>query len=462
MLRVPGRQWPPFCLIRTGEMFDTIRIRIILIINTNRVELNMNKTMMVGGLAIFAAVGVAKADGMDASAVISTYGNIAQAGYEDSLVAAKDLDKAIQALVTSPSVDSLAGARNAWLESRKPYQQTEVYRFGNPLVDDWEGKVNAWPLDEGLIDYVDSSYGGESEENELYTANIIANPSVNINGQLIDAATITPELLSGELHEAGGIESNVAAGYHAIEFLLWGQDLNGGEAGAGNRQHTDYDVSNCSGGNCDRRGQYLSAASALLISDLEEMAASWAPGGAARQALTDMGETTALSAILTGMGSLSYGELAGERMQLGLMLHDPEEEHDCFADNTSASHYYDGLGVQNVFQGSYTRPNGEQVSGPSLAELVRAKDAALADELTADLDKSVNALNELLVSQSEGQAYDQLIAEGNESGNALVQSAIDALVDQTKNIERVVSVLELDSIAFEGSDSLDDPTSVFH
>ena len=58
-----------------------------------------------------------------------------------------------------------------------------------------------------------------------------------------------------------------------------------------------------------------------------------------------------LSTILIGMGSLSYGELAGERMKLGVMLHDPEEENDCFSDNTHASHYNDARGIRNVYPG---------------------------------------------------------------------------------------------------------------
>ena len=122
-----------------------------------------------------------------------------------------------------------------------PYQQTEGYRFGNAIVDDWEGKVNAWPLDEGLIDYVDAElYGEESEENPLYTANVIANPELRIGADVVDAKAITPELLAGTLQEAQGVESNVATGYHAIEFLLWGQDLNGTGPGSGERPATDY------------------------------------------------------------------------------------------------------------------------------------------------------------------------------------------------------------------------------
>ena len=105
-----------------------------------------------------------------------------------------------------------------------PYQQTEAYRFGNAIVDEWEGKVNAWPLDEGLIDYVDPSYGGATDENPYAAINVIASPSFTLSGGAVDASAITPELLEGTLQEADAIEANVATGYHAIEFLLWGQD----------------------------------------------------------------------------------------------------------------------------------------------------------------------------------------------------------------------------------------------
>lgn len=422
----------------------------------------MNRTnqLVPGLMLVLSSVGVVQAD-MNAADVIANYADIAQAGYADSLSTALKLKEAVIMLTATPSEQALESARQAWLDARVPYQQTEVYRFGNAIVDDWEGKVNAWPLDEGLIDYVDTSYGAGPDENDLYTANIIANPSVIINGQPIDAATITPVLLSDELHEAGGIESNVATGYHAIEFLLWGQDLNGGNAGAGSRSSADYDSNNCAKGHCDRRAQYLTAVTDLLISDLQYMAMAWAEDGEARTALVDMGDDGAIGAMLTGMGSLSYGELAGERMQLGLMLHDPEEEHDCFADNTSASHYYDGLGIQNIFLGQYERPDGDVVSGPSLFDLVNVNDQTLANELKTDLENSVAKLNALLESQHNGQAYDQLIAEGNTEGNATVQEAIDALIAQTRTIERVVVALGVDGIDFEGSDSLDDPSAVF-
>ena len=120
--------------------------------------------------------------------------------------------------------------------------------------------------------------------------------------------------MADKLQEAGGVEANVATGYHAVEFMLWGQDLNGTGPGAGNRPASDYNLKACTHGHCDRRAQYLSTATDLLVDDLAWMAGQWAPGGAARKAVLDGTDKAGLTAILTGLGSLSYGELAGERI----------------------------------------------------------------------------------------------------------------------------------------------------
>ncbi|MEM9577409.1 MAG: imelysin family protein [Pseudomonadota bacterium] len=397
----------------------------------------------------------------DKAAVLDNYADIALAKYQDSLTTAQALQAAVDALVANPSAEALEAAKTAWIQSRVPYQQTEVYRFGNAIVDDWEGKVNAWPLDEGLIDYVDPAYGGATDENEYAVLNVVANPSFKLSGETVDASAITPALLEGALHEADGVESNVATGYHAIEFLLWGQDLNGHGAGAGNRPWTDYAQGDaCTGGNCDRRGDYLKAATDLLVSDLEWMVAQWQEDGGARNQLT-ADENAGISAILTGMGSLSYGEQAGERMKLGVMLNDPEEEHDCFSDNTHNSHFYDALGIRNVYLGSYTRIDGTVVSGTSLASLVAAADAGVDAELTAKLNATMFEMSEMKTAAEAGFSYDMMLERGNEKGEALIMGAVDALVDQTRSIERAVAVLGVDAIEFEGSDSLDDPDAVF-
>jgi putative iron-regulated protein len=428
-------------------------------------EASMKTTLRSLVLGVCLTLAVPAADAGAASekrSVIDTYADIAQAIYEDALAGAKALQKAVDAFLAKPGEASLKAARQAWLAARDPYQTSEVYRFGNAIVDDWEGKVNAWPLDEGLIDYVDESYGKESDENPLFTANVIANPKIVHGGETVDATKITKALLSEALHEIGKVEANVATGYHAVEFLLWGQDLNGTGPGAGNRPWTDYAKGKaCTHGNCDRRGAYLEVATDLLVDDLAWMAAQWGPKGEARKGLAEGEEDAGLSAILTGMGSLSYGELAGERMKLGLLLHDPEEEHDCFSDNTHNSHYRNVVGIRGVYLGEYVRSNGKTVKGPSVSQLVAKADAALDRELRAKLDKTVAALAALKKRAETVEAYDQMIGENNAAGNAVVQAAIDALTDQTKSIERAVAALKLQPIRFEGSESLDDPAKVF-
>lgn len=423
----------------------------------------MSRPFMIGaGLALFVASTsfAAPAATVTPEAVLTHYADVAEAKYSDSLTTAKTLDAAIDALLAKPSKSTLNKARAAWIKARVPYQQSEVYRFGNKIVDDWEGKVNAWPLDEGLIDYVDKSYGTESDTNALYTANVIANKTIKIDGKEVDASNLTPDFLANTLHQAGKVEANVATGYHAIEFLLWGQDLNGTGPGAGNRPYTDYDLKNCTGGNCDRRAQYLKSASTLLVSDLQEMVDAWKPEGEATKTL--MADPKAgIAAILTGMGSLSYGELAGERMKLGLILHDPEEEHDCFSDNTHNSHYYDALGIREAYTGKYTRVDGTKMTGPSVSDLVVAKDKKLDKEMRSKLNTTMKAMSALVKRAKTVEHYDQMIAEGNKEGNATVQAGIDGLIDQTKSIQRVVAALDVGEVKLEGSDSLDNPSKVF-
>ena len=393
--------------------------------------------------------------------VLKTYADIAEATYGDSLATAKALQGSIDAFLAAPSVGSHQAAKLAWKLARVPYQQSEAFRFGNSIVDEWEGRVNAWPLDEGLIDYVDSGrYGEASDENVYFTANIIANPSLDLGGRTLKTPEITIDLIR-ELHELDEIEANVTTGYHAIEFLLWGQDLNGNGPGAGARPYTDYDLINCTHGNCDRRAAYLKVAVDLLVQDLEEMAASWGADGEARAAVMTGTDQQRLARILTGLGSLSYGEVAGERMKLGLMLHDQEEEHDCFSDNTHWSHYYDQIGIVNVYSGRYVRVDGTVVEGPSVSDLVAAKAPEVDIALTKALALTQDKMGAMAQAALDGEAYDQHIGDGNTDGNARVQAAIDGLLLQTKQIEAAVAALDLSTLQIEGSDSLDNPAAVF-
>ena len=395
----------------------------------------------------------AKVDEAAAKAVVAHYTEIVFAVFSDAESTAKDLQAAIDAFLAKPNEETLKAARTAWIAARVPYLQSEVFRFGNTIINDWEGQVNAWPLDEGLIDYVDSSYE-HALGNPAATANIIANPQIQVGEDKVDVSEITPEKLAS-LNELGGSEANVATGYHAIEFLLWGQDLNGTGPGAGNRPASDYlEGAGATGGHNDRRRAYLKAVTQLLVNDLEEMVGNWKPDVADnyRASLEAEPAESGLRKILFGMGSLSLGELAGERMKVSLEANSPEDEQDCFSDNTHNSHFYDAKGIRNVYLGEYTRVDGTKLTGPSLSSLVAKADPATDEALKNDLQATEAKIQIMVDHANKGEHYDQLIAAGNEPGNKIVRDAISALVKQTGSIEQAAAKLGISDLNPDNAD----------
>jgi len=386
-------------------------------------------------------------------AVVKHYADMVYAVYSDSLSTAKTLQTAIDAFLATPNDDTLKAAKAAWAAARVPYLQSEAFRFGNTIIDDWEGQVNAWPLDEGLIDYVDKSYE-HALGNPAAGANIIANTEIQVGEEKIDVKDITPEKLAS-LNELGGSEANVATGYHAIEFLLWGQDLNGTGPGAGNRPVSDYlEGKGATGGHNDRRRAYLKSVTELLVKDLEEMVGNWAPNVADNYRATLEAEPVndGLRKMLFGMGSLSLGELAGERMKVSLEANSPEDEQDCFSDNTHYSHFYDAKGIRNVYLGEYTRADGSKLTGPSLSSLVAKADPAADATLKADLEATEAKIQVIVDHALKGEHYDQLIAADNAAGNQIVRDAIASLVKQTGAIEQAAGKLGIANLSPDTAD----------
>lgn len=388
--------------------------------------------------------------------VVKHYGDIAHAVFSDALTTAETLQTKIDALLVKPSQATLDSARQAWKQARVPYQQSEVFRFGNSVVDDWEGQLNAWPLDEGLIDYVTTEHYHHEMGNVGATANIIASTSLKLGGTTLDLSSITPELLAS-LNELGGSEANVATGYHAIEFLLWGQDLNGTKPGAGQRAYTDYvQGDGCTNGHCDRRAAYLKAVTVLLINDLKYMEGQWVAGADNYRAeLESAKPKNALTKALFGMGSLALGELAGERMKVALEANSTEDEHDCFSDNTHFSHFYDAKGIENIYFGTYQRTDGSVLKGASLAQLVESKNPTLAKATEAQFKTTMASMQKMVdraEADKDGMKFDQMIAEGNEQGAQIITSAIAGLVALTRKIEAVAVELGVENLSPDTAD----------
>jgi putative iron-regulated protein len=287
------------------------------------------------------------------------------ASYGASIQSAATMQDRIDRFLQRPTQARLSAARNAWLSARDDYIVTEPFRFyGGPIDDPKtgpEGLINAWPMDEVYVDYVrDEPRGGIINDRAAYPK-------------------ITEDVIV-EANEKGG-ETNISSGWHAIEFLLWGQDRSA--TGPGARPASDY----ATAPNAARRAAYLRLTTERLLSDLRSVRRPWSPGdGAYRKAfLTDPDK--ALTNILRGIGTLNSHELAGERMAVALESTEQEDEHSCFSDNTNADVVNDLKGIRTVYMGKAAGVSG----GPGVDALLREVDPDLASELRSKLTATLSA-----------------------------------------------------------------------
>ncbi len=372
-------------------------------------------TLALGALTatpVFAAQPVAAASAaavgqLQAQDVVRHYSTLVYASYSDTVTAAQQMQKTIHAFLAKPSAETQAAARKAWLQAREFYGQTEAFRFYDGPIDSEdgpEGRLNAWPMDESYVDYV----VGDDK------AGLINNRKVVISKKRL-----------AELNEHDG-EENISTGWHAIEFMLWGQDLD--EKGPGARPFTDFVDGKKA--NADRRRQYLKVVNELLLDDLQSVAREWKPGVKNNfRAQFDKGGEASLRKIFVGLGSLSRGELAGERLEVAMASRDQEDEHSCFSDNTHRDAVTNAQGIQNVWLGSYRRLDGSVLQGPGLRDWVAMHDKAIAEKTSLQIAKSVAS------AQAIPAPFDQAIQGARDSAaRASIQATIDALVQQSKDL----------------------------
>jgi putative iron-regulated protein len=352
------------------------------------------------------AGGTSSADTADAMA---TYADLVVATYDASIASAGTMQAAIEAFLENPTAGTLAAAKDAWLAARVDYLPTEVYRFYDGPIDDPEdgpeGQINAWPMDEAFVDYtVDAPNGG-----------IVNDPAT--------FPEITTEVLVSQ-NEKGG-ETNISTGWHAIEFLLWGQDRN--EGAPGNRPVTDYTT----GKNAERRAAYLRTATQLLVDDLTAVRNEWDPATGAYRKTFLADPDQALADVLRGIGALSSGELAGERIAVALETKDQEDEHSCFSDNTNADIVGDVVGVRQVYLAEY-----EGIDGTSISDLVKAVDPALDEKLRGQIENS-ERLAEALPAPFE----DLIAGADTDPGRMALEETLISIEDQGQSIAEAANKL---------------------
>jgi putative iron-regulated protein len=371
---------------------------------------------LVAGALVSAGCGTEPLEEERARPVVERYAALVNENYTDAVEKARALRTAVEAFVADPTEAKLTAARNAWLAARPAYGQSEAFRFyGGPIDDEDtgpEGRINAWPLDEAYID------------------SVVGAPGAGIINATAEYPTLSEELLAS-LNERDG-ETNIATGYHAIEFLLWGQDRS--VTGPGNRPATDF-VDGGTAPNAARRREYLKLVTDLLVKDLETVQAQWAPGGDNYgKTFAALAPEEAVQRMLTGMGALSGAELSGERMTVAYDNKDQEDEHSCFSDSTLADLYANALGIQNVYLGRYGTQDGR-----GLDELVAEVDPKLDEEMKERLQASLDAI------QAIPGPFDQaILGTDNSAGRQKVKAAIDALRAQTETLVEVSTALGIE------------------
>ncbi len=365
----------------------------------------MQKFVLALALSTTLGAPLASAADQNLGPVLQHYANLVHANYADTLSSAQAMQRAIQAFLAAPGPTTQKAAQDAWRAAREFYGQSEAFRFyGGPIDDENgpEGRINAWPMDESYVDKVE----GRADAGLINDRHF----------------AITKESLGGK-NEQGG-EENIATGYHAIEFLLWGQDLS--ETSPGARPYTDYTTAP----NADRRRQYLTVVTELLIDDLTSLTRAWRPGSRINyRARFEAGGQESLRKVFVGLGSLSRGELAGERLEVALNSQDQEDEHSCFSDNTHRDAVTDALGIENVWLGRYRRADGTLLQGPSPRDLVAAQDAALAERTSKQIAQSVAA------AQAIQPPFDREIVGAKDApGRLRIQATVNSLIQQSKDL----------------------------
>jgi len=352
--------------------------------------------------------------------VARTYADIVFAAYSDSLRGAQSLEVTVTAFLKAPSQEGLDACRAAWTRARQPYLTTECFRYYGGPIDDAsgpEGLLNSWPVDESWLESGAAERPGLIENTAQFPR-------------------ITPELMRG-LNQQDG-EKNVCAGWHGIEFLLWGQDHD--PEGPGQRPFTDFHDAALA----PRRCAALQAMCALLVQNLQTLADAWEPRDGATNYRTEFLDTKGAECvrrILTGMIFLTGQEMAGERMNVALETRSQEEEPSCFSDTTTQDLRWNLEGIRSLWQGTYRCAYVAEadVSGHGLKEVAAATDPALSASINQALDRAT------MMAKGIPPPFDRAILGSDDSpGRRAVIESMESLEFLSSQLKTLADKLALE------------------
>lgn len=254
------------------------------------------------------------------------------------------LKSAVSALTANASAANLQAARDAWVATRKPWEQSEGFLYGPVDSEGIDPSMDTWPVDVEAM-----------------------------NNVLNSSATITAEVVAS---------NDEARGFHLIEFLLWGED------GA-----KTYDLLTA------REKEYLNAAATDLQNNTKKLYEGWiSSNGNFVDNFLNPGtqgaypsQTAVFEEIVEGLitiaDEVANGKIEDPLNSAGSTPY-PELEESRFSNNSKLDFADNMRSIQNIYTGKFNSAGGK-----GLSELVAAENAALDTKVKKAISDAIDGIN---------------------------------------------------------------------
>jgi putative iron-regulated protein len=196
--------------------------------------------------------------GLKTRGLINFWQFSAQSCYSNASLAIREFEGHSQLFLAHPTQQLLLELRDRWNTAHQAYLACQLYqmlafsRSGQKQLELTKQRVNAWPIQGGYIDYL---------------------PGYQFTGIINDSTlAITLDNLLSQ-HQFSDL-SDVSVGFHALEFLLWGE---GFDRPASDFQASDSQLSE-QGIELDannRRRTYFELLTSHIIAELDGLSQRW-------------------------------------------------------------------------------------------------------------------------------------------------------------------------------------------
>lgn len=331
-------------------------------------------------LGVNSSAGCKQEEDPYAKSVERAMANYADMAWESHFDAGADADALAQSVVdftANPDAQSFNFIQVQWGVARESWGFMEGFNIPDGPLQESHRYINASNLDRSYIDFV---------SNDL-SAGLVND---------VDGYPSLTKMLLVDLHQIEG-NDKVTTGFHAIEFLLWGEDYDA--ESDGKRDWRNFlDNGEGTAQNQDRRLAYLTFATELLVEDIKGARNEWREDeGEYRSQFLAMEQNEQVRLVLTGMYRLGQ-DMENRRLELPLMQMDIHADDSTFSDLSNDDLYYGANALQGIYLGRYDEDlidDQTPEDGPGLHELVRSKATPIDERFRNELAELVAAMDVL-------------------------------------------------------------------